>query len=456
MEVDHTTSKWGNEQFGVTYSLTDLSTAPADGSYPNAVGTNVGMTAIRCSYVAITQQPASIAVVEGAKAQFSVDGTSDSQYTICSSYGYTTAQPTKKVFGQWYKVFGGVTNAIPGAVGSTLAVGPLTVADNGAKFYCAVRALGYANDALQPISTNSQLATVTVTARANSLLGHWIGGTASLADTANYVAPGVYDGSIVGGGTYSFTSDVPPGAPSGALSLNLQGAGVAISNTVPSDAGYVVDAFDGNVQNQFTVAFWAKGNPNSWDPWVSKNGEGSGWQMRKLGWSADRPTFTMRGSTGDADPYPTDGFDLSQWHYYAGTYDTGTGLRNLYVDGKLENQQTGQAPYTLASGSRLMIGARDNGGIGNYYTGNLYDVRIYNYALTQSEVAILGNSKPTFTSEVTTDGSGNKQLVITFPYGTLLEATNLMGSWTTNSTVSPATINIDRAKPQMFFRLRNP
>jgi len=138
--------------------------------------------------------------VEGATAKFSVAGTSDSQYSICSSYGYTTNQPTQKVFGQWYKVLGGVTNAIPGAVGSTLTVGPLTSADNGAQFYCAVRALGYANDALQPISTNSQLATLTVTALANAtnLVGHWIGGTASLADTANYVAPGVYDGSIVG------------------------------------------------------------------------------------------------------------------------------------------------------------------------------------------------------------------------------------------------------------------
>ena len=457
MEVDHTTSKWGNEQFGVAYDMIGAN-PPADGSYPNAVGTNVGMTAIRCSYVAITQQPASIAVLEGATAQFSVAGTSDSQYTICSSYGYTTAQPTQKVFGQWYKVFGGVTNAIPGAVGSTLAVGPLTVADSGAKFYCAVRALGYANEALQPISTNSQLATVTVAARVNAsnMLGHWIGGTASLADTANYVAPGVYDGAIVGAGTYSFTNDVPPGAPSGAQSLYLINAGVAISNTVASDAGYVVDTFDGNIKNQFTIAFWAKGNPNSWDPWVSKNGEGSGWQMRKLGWSADRPTFTMRGSGGDADPYPSDGFDLSQWHYYAGTFDTTTGNRTLYVDTILENQQTSQTPYTVASGSRLMIGARDNGGIGNYFNGNLYDVRIYDYALTQGAIATLGHFRPTFTSQTTTDGNGHQQLVFTYPYGTLLQATNLTGPWTTNSTVSPTTITIDPTQPQLFFKLSNP
>ena len=458
MEVDHTTSKWGNEQFGVSYDMIGAN-PPADTTYPNTFGTNVGMTAIRCSYVAITQQPASRTVVDGATATFSVAGTSDSQYAICSSYGYTTNQPTQKVFGQWYKVFGGVTNAIPGAVGSTLTVGPLTAADDGAKFYCAVRALGYANEALQPISTNSQLATVTVVTARTNMLGHWISGTASLADTANYVAPGVYDGSIVGGGTYSFSTDVPPGAPSGALSLNLQGAGIAISNTVAADAGYVLDTFDGNVKNQFTIAFWAKGAPNSWDPWVAKNGEGSGWQMRRLGWSGDgRPTFTMRGSGGDADPFPSHIFDLSQWHFYVGTFDTTTGNRNLYVDGLLENQQTGQTPFTLASGSRLMIGARDNGGIGNYFNGKLYDVRIYDYALTYQQIFAIGPVQPVppFTTEVTDDGFGNKQLQITFPFGTLLQATNLIGPWTTNTTVSPATITTDPATPQLFFKVRNP
>ena len=103
-----------------------------------------------------------------------------------------------------------------------------------------------------------------------------------------------------------------------------------------------------------------------------------------------------------------------------------------------------------------MLGGRDTGSYGNYFTGSLYDVRIYNYALPQSQIAIIGNSKPTFTSQINADGNGNQQLVITYPFGTLLEATNLAGPWTTNSTVSPATINIDPTAPQVFFKLSNP
>ena len=457
MEVAHTTSRWGNERVGVTYSLMDefnnVLYPPVDGSLANCIGTNVGMFAIRCTYVAFTQQPApALTCSEGSGVAFSVAGTSDSIYPLISPDGYTITQPSNTLFCQWYKILGGVTNAIPGATETKLTTGPLTLADNGAKYYCAVRALGYADNSLNRIWTNSQIGTVTVTARTPSLLGHWFGGAATLADSANYVAPGVYDGSTVGGGTYYFTNDVPPSAPSGAQSIRLQGAGIVISNTVVSDPGYVVDTFDGNIQNQFTIAFWAKGSLNSWDPWVSKNGENWGWQVRKLGWSGDfLPTFTMRGSGGDADPFPSLASESSQWHYYAGTFDTTTGSRKLYLDGKLINEQTGQTAYTLASSSKLVIGGRqnNNGAFGNYLTGNLYDLRIYNYALTQGEVVNIGGVPPPFTSEIVAG-----QLVITWPVGTLLQATNVLGPWTTYATVSPATINM--TLPQQFFRVKNP
>lgn len=457
MEVDHTTSKWGNEQFGVYYdSIANATNSgpPPDGTFPNCVGTVVGMSAIRCSYVTITKQPASHGTVDGGSVHFSVDGTSDSQYPIISAYGWTFTAPTNTLVCQWYEIVGGVSNAIPGATQTGVTVGPLSAADIGRQFYCAVRALGYANDSLKPIWTNSQIATITgITPRTPSLLGHWISGAASLADSANYVAPGVYDGVIVGG-TYYFTNDVPPGAPSGAQSIHLQGAGVVINNTVSGDAGYVADTFDGNIQNQFTIAFWAKGEPAGWNPWVSKNGENNGWQMRCLGYTTDRPAFTMRGSGGAADPYPTLTTESTRWHYYAGTFDTTAGTRTLYLDGQLAEQEVGQIPYTLASGSRLGIGARDNSGIGNYFAGGLYDVRIYNYPLTQQEVATIGHTAPTFTSEIITEG-GNQQMVITFPYGTLLQATNVTGPWTPTGATSPYTNNISTAA-RMFFRMSNP
>jgi Concanavalin A-like lectin/glucanases superfamily len=459
MEVDHTTSRWGNEQFGVTYRVMDGSssvTPPDDGSLPNCDGTNVGMSAIRCTYVTVTKQPstASISCAEGSSATFSVAGTSDSLYPICSSYGYTITAPTNTLLCQWYKILNNVTNVIPGATETILTTGPLTTADNGARFYCTVRALGYADNSLNRIWTNSQTSgAITVTARSPSLLGHWVSGAASLADSANYVAPGVYDGGVVAGGQYYFTNDVPPGAPSGAQALYLQGTGIVISNTASSDAGYTVGTFDANIQSQCTVAFWAKGIPGGWNPWVSKYGEsGQGWQLRVN--NGGNSCWTIRGTGGNDDmssPNTVDG----NWHYYAGTFDAVTGTRNLYVDGVLDVAQTGEHAYTVAGPSHLMLGGRDNGGnnFGNFFTGSLYDVRIYNYPLTEQEVISVGHVALTFTSEIVPGGAGS-QLVITWSLGTLLQATNVLGPWTTNSTVSPATI--DMTAPQMFFRTQYP
>jgi hypothetical protein len=161
MEVVHDTSRWGNEQVGVTYRIKDQYgnvEAPVDGTYPNCNGSVVGMNAIRCSYVNFTQQPTNVTAVPMGYATFSADGVTDSQYPVISSYGLTITAPTNVLFFQWYRG----TNPIAGATGKTLTIGPLMPSDNGAEIYCAMRALGYANDALQPIWTNSTKATLTV------------------------------------------------------------------------------------------------------------------------------------------------------------------------------------------------------------------------------------------------------------------------------------------------------
>ena len=427
MEVDHDTSRWGNEQVGVTYREMDVNgtvTAPADGSYPNCTATNVGMLAIRCTTINITTQPSttSITVPAGGKVGLSVGGNSDSLYPIESAYGYTIVAPVNTLFAQWYKILGGVTNAIPGATGLKLIDGPLTSADNGAKYYCAVRALGYADDALNPIWTNSQTSAAITVVGANppELIGHFISGAANLNDTANVVAPGMYYGVPARATNstqfYYFTNDVPYGAPTGAVSLHLNNYAIAITNTSTTDSGYVVDTFDGSMKNAFTVMCWAKGNLGSWNTFVAKGGDnGVGWALR-TGDAGGRACWTVRGSGGSEDMQGPYSYGDGQWHHYAGVYDsTATnitvtpastnspattnvvvGMRSLYVDGVQVAQQTGQGAYTLNGAGHLTLGTEDlppgnNYGFTGYITANLYDVRIYNYALTGTQIQDIFN-----------------------------------------------------------------
>ena len=112
----------------------------------------------------------------------------------------------------------------------------------------------------------------------------------------------------------------------------------------------------------------------------------------------------------------------------------------------------------LAQTNSLVIGGEDRSNDGSGSTtitsqlmGYLADVRLYNYPLSPTQVQMLYN--PSFVPTVTlglqfTNGS----LTLSWPNGTLLEATNLTGPWTTNSAPSPLTVT--PTGPGKFYRVK--
>ncbi len=308
-------------------------------------------------------------------------------------------------------------------------------------------------------STMSREVTINVQSPpSHDLLGHWLSGAASFADTANFIAPGTFDGFIISngivgaGGNYYFTNDVPPGGTGQSLYL-FGNTGVIISNTSTADLGYR-DTFDNGMQARFSIGFWAKGFPGTWNPWVSKDGEANGYQQRRNA-ANNFAILTVRGATAAPDPGGNINSNDGRWHYYAGTFDTVNGQRNFYVDGQLSQQTLGNTPFSLASAAHLMIGARESGGTLTYqayFTGYIYDVRIYDYALSQQEIGTIGKVSPPMTSQVS---SG--KVILTWPFGTLVQATNLLGPWTpVAGATSPYTNTPTAGTPQLFFRVSNP
>ena len=242
-------------------------------------------------------------------------------------------------------------------------------------------------------TTVTNVYTVTVTPGPNpvtALIGHWVSGNQDLVDSSGHTPPGTHDGAAAGpnAGLLGFTNEVPPGFSGSSLDLTAGGlgdVGVMITNTKTTDAGYT-NTFDNPILSRFTITFWAKGFPaNGWAPWVSKNGESSGWQVRRLGGSQN-PTFTIRG-TGNDDPDTGINVDDGNWHHYAGVFDGVAGTRSLYVDGVDYLDLSGlYGTVANPNDSWLMLGARDNGGVGEYFNGLLFDVRIYNIPLFSSQV----------------------------------------------------------------------
>ncbi|MEK7949839.1 LamG-like jellyroll fold domain-containing protein [Luteolibacter soli] len=232
---------------------------------------------------------------------------------------------------------------------------------------------------------------------AAALVGRWVSGSETLADTSGYTTPGTHDGVAVGGnaGLLGYSSDVPSGFTGKSLDLRAGNVGVMISNSATGDGGYA-NTFDDQIRGQVTISFWAKGFPGEWSPWIAKGGEnGVGYQLRRF---ANDPVscFTVRGlNNEDGSGSPINVNDTpAKWHHFAGVWDETTGTRSLYVDGVLShdvNTPLGQV-MNLASGRHLALGARQNdvgGGYGNYFSGLLYDVRIYKQKLFSNQVQAL-------------------------------------------------------------------
>ena len=404
-------------------------------------------------------------------------------WTVQMSAGTSGTAPLTN---QWQ--LGGV-NLVDGNYGGVIVTGSksnvLTI-NNASMNYSGLYTLTLSNSVGSAVSSQVNVSILpTEVAPAANIVGQWLAGAPSVADVSGYSPAGTHDGydARAGGGTrFYWTNDVPQFAPAGSLSLYFNNDGLAIANSSTNDAAYT-DTFDVAISNAMTVSFWAKGWPGGWNPFVSKNGDSgspnAGWDIRNDGNNNVSPCFTMRGNGGSVSlgtavygngedmagtsvTYGNDG----NWHFYAATYDVNAGVRSLYEDANLIAQETISVPYNTARYAHVVIGGIDHSP-GNsftaFFTGLIYDVRIYDVALDPGQQAYVGETPPapptltapTFASSVIPASGGNPaKFVLSWSDGNLQSATNILGPWSIVTTTSPYTNNM--TSQQMFFRVNIP
>jgi len=108
---------------------------------------------------------------------------------------------------------------------------------------------------------------------------------------------------------------------------------------------------------------------------------------------------------------------VNVWHNAVGTYD-GTTMK-LYIDGALAGSTTVATPGTAlaVTNSPLMIGTKNPGSttVGNYFNGAIDDVRVYNYALTASDVStLLTNTAPAAPTSLLATPTSASTMTVTF------------------------------------------
>jgi hypothetical protein len=170
----------------------------------------------------------------------------------------------------------------------------------------------------------------------------------------------------------SFTSDHPSAIAmpdAGSLTFNGSGQSVFMGNPANLPSGYAPR----------TICGWGKAaNTSGGWRWIAAYGSPSGSQAMFIG---------MNGTTLDGGAYGDDlevpNFWDSNWHFIALTYDGTTA--KLYADGSLVASSTRNwnlVPYECYIGEQV-------NNANEYWQGSIDDVRIYNRALSATEISSL-------------------------------------------------------------------
>ncbi|CAM5732012.1 LamG domain-containing protein OS=Streptomyces tendae OX=1932 GN=F3L20_02585 PE=4 SV=1 [Streptomyces tendae] len=87
---------------------------------------------------------------------------------------------------------------------------------------------------------------------------------------------------------------------------------------------------------------------------------------------------------------------VGKWTHVAGSYDATVDRLRLYVDGQLVGEKSWSTPWNARRGLRIGAGSY-TGTPGNFFSGAIDDVQIFNRQLEDSEVTQLRASRPSAT-----------------------------------------------------------
>lgn len=311
----------------------------------------------------------------------------------------------------------------------------------------------------------------TITLEHPNLISHWkVGEAEGETEGVELISEGgpALVGTLVGNPTFDTTDPAPvPGGSTASLIFN----GV--------DSWVDVLSFNGiGGSDPRTVAFWFKGPASQ----LMNNATLVSWGVNSPGERFDIRINTgsgiLRTEVNGAGSNGTGVIADDTWRHCAVVFDpadgTTIGTAKFYVDGVLDPLSVvGGAEVNTSLNNNLRIGASRT--LGNrLLTGKLDDIRVYNAALDESEIAALFEVQGPDTIEITDVeilGDGSAQLTWTASPGeySLEYSFDLMaGNWlelSDNELIEPgetegisvdSTIAPNAANTKVFYRIRRP
>lgn len=140
---------------------------------------------------------------------------------------------------------------------------------------------------------------------------------------------------------------------------------------------------------------------------------------------------------------------LDQWSFVAVSVEPTQATVYLYNTNGLQSYTnvSGHTAHAFTSGFRI---GGDSQGDDRTFSGRVDEVTVFNRTLTRVQILDLLGVTPV-TLSVQRSGS---DLILSWPFGTLLEADDITGPWTVNGSTSPVTVSPTAAKK--FYRVQVP
>ncbi len=163
--------------------------------------------------------------------------------------------------------------------------------------------------------------------------------------------------------------------------------GIGLNFDGTDDYAWIADASANHLTSSFTFSAWINPSAYSSENIIFNKENTYEWAIdttQNVRWAINNTTPGWNWiSTGLSAP-------TSQWNYFVITYDGNSVL--TYKNGVLGNTYSGASGSLVPNGNELLIGARGNTSPASFFIGKIDDVRIYNRALSATEIQNLYNS----------------------------------------------------------------
>lgn len=266
----------------------------------------------------------------------------------------------------------------------------------------------------------------------DTTLGVWVGALSSSRTTIgnNYNGSSAWDGSMDDVRIYNYARtpaqiawDYNKGEPKGWWKFDENAGAIAYdasgnayhSQTFTGDTSYTTGksntalTFDGNndvvritegtgidigaTTSSYAVSAWIKTNAScggTCDIVAKSTSSVSTHPLRLQLDSNNFPMFIIR-DTANSTVSINRALNDGNWHHLVAVRNVSTDLLYLYIDGKLVNSSTDSTTATCANNDDISIGNGGNSYTNNDFNGQIDDVKMYNYPLTDTQIKNIFN-----------------------------------------------------------------